>query len=294
MAEAAVAQKSNPLKVIGIIPKKIKDKLNEIADNREMDRIMKEVYDEMGIHNIKDLVKDFQKMVNREEAPHETKPADAYYRSREISDFAERSMKADKRNIKKEYYIAGAAILTFFAKKYAKDAFLWVSAKLAALAAAFSWYVVPVAIVSAYIIINRLCKSKKGNFYDGQQKREDADKALIELVSKLELVQKEIESRRSEFLNAKKTMPKQEYLAWVKQEIKHIIAKAEGVIEMSDLGNLNEITDTSNVTPDKPETPVTSQNPPTIKTTEEPKKEEPMKPEEPTKKSEEVQEGPAL
>jgi len=79
MAEAAVAQKSNPLKVIGIIPKKIKDKLNEIADNREMDRIMKEVYDEMGIHNIKDLVKDFQKMVNREEAPHETKPADAYY-----------------------------------------------------------------------------------------------------------------------------------------------------------------------------------------------------------------------
>lgn len=270
MAEAAIAQRK-PFKVVGILPQKLQDKLAEISDNRAMDQILNEVYDEMGIHNIKELIKDFEGLVQRQENPGDRKLADSYYENKEISDFASRCLKADKRSAR-EKLLKFVGTLGVFAISNANPtihaAYLTIYGAVKSIIAAYPVLSISALAISTLIYVMRSRKSQRGNFYDGHAKREATDQELIELVAKLESVKNELESRKNEFLNARKTMPKKEYLAWMKQEVKHIVAKAGGVIEMNDLGNISDITN-----PNVKEEPVVKEEPkePVVK-------EEPIKP----------------
>ena len=239
MAEAVAIKK--PMKVLGIIPNKIQDKINEIKDNHEMDRIMKEVYAELGIKDIKKLTKDFKNFIEREEEFKEPKAADDYYRNKEISDFAERCAKADKRSIRNELLAVGLVAGTFALNSLDPKILIAVEAIKATIMSTCPWLVIPIAAIPAAIVIKRLIKSKKGNTFDGSQKREETDKALLDLVSKLEQARNEIESRKEEFLNAKRQMQKQEYIAWVKNEIKTIVSRVNGLAQTSLFSDINEL-----------------------------------------------------
>ncbi|MBQ8425397.1 MAG: hypothetical protein IJX17_05195 [Clostridia bacterium] len=282
MAEAAVAQRK-PFKVVGILPQKLQDKLAEMSDNRAMDQILNEVYDEMGIHNIKSLIKDFQGLVQRQENPADRKLADSYYENKEISDFASRCLKADKRSAREKLLKFGGALGVFAitnANPAIHAAYLTIYGAVKAIIAAYPVLSISALALSTFIYIRRSRKSQRGNYFDGHAKREATDQELLELVAKLESVKNELESRKNEFLNARKTMPKKEYLAWMKQEVKHIVAKAGGVIEMNDLGNISDITDPNvkeePVVKEEPKEPVVKEEPiKPVKSEEEPKKTEP-------------------
>ncbi len=241
----AVAVAPKRFEVTGIIPAKIKETFAKIKgnvqkklDEKEIKRLLKEVYAELGIKKINELYKAYEEaMTHDSETAENGRVADAYNTSREVTAFAGRGIKGDKKVIRNTLITSAVGILGIGAETLLPNLFELVSGALSAISG-FAPIAIVGILISAGVQITRAVKSKRGNANDYKEKMQATEAELKKLMVIVQAVEAEFKSRQNEFLEARRVMKKAEYREYVAREIKAIVKRhrleAEGTTPVAE------------------------------------------------------------